>query len=105
MTELPKRELLERKLHKVVESARGWLGAKPVEGNTEYRGHQFGVMNALRERPLVPSSKGLKKFKKFFPDLPYGQLIIYAGDISQSRTDVKVITVNRFSELLESIDP
>ncbi len=49
--------------------------------------------------------KGLKKFKKFFPDLPYGQLIIYAGDISQNRTDVKIITINRFSELLEAIDP
>ena len=48
--------------------------------------------------------KGLKKFKKFFPDLPYGQLIIYAGDTSQNRTDVKIITVNRFSELLERID-
>ena len=48
--------------------------------------------------------KGLKKFKKFFPDLPYGQLIIYAGDTSQNRTDVKIITVNRFSKLLESID-
>jgi len=49
--------------------------------------------------------KGLKKFKKNFPDLPYGQLIIYAGDTSQNRTDVKIITINRFSELLETIDP
>lgn len=49
--------------------------------------------------------KGLKKFKKISPDLPYGQLIIYAGDTSQNRTDVKIITVNRFSKLLESVDP
>jgi len=49
--------------------------------------------------------KGLKKFKKFSPDLPYGQLIIYAGDTSQNRTDVTIITINQFSELLETIDP
>ncbi len=49
--------------------------------------------------------KGLKKFKKFFPDLPYGQLVIYAGDINQNRTDVKIITINQFSKLLETIDP
>ena len=49
--------------------------------------------------------KGLKKFKKYFPDLPYGQLIIYAGDTSQNRTDVKIITINQFSKLLKTIDP
>ena len=36
MTELPKRELLEQKLHKAVEAARKRLGAKPAERNTEY---------------------------------------------------------------------
>ncbi|MEA3417046.1 MAG: PDDEXK nuclease domain-containing protein, partial [Thermodesulfobacteriota bacterium] len=30
MTELPKRELLEQKLHKAVELARKWLEAKPA---------------------------------------------------------------------------
>jgi predicted AAA+ superfamily ATPase len=49
--------------------------------------------------------KGLKIFKKVFPDLPYGQLVIYAGDKSQKRTDVKVININRFSQVLETIDP
>ena len=33
MTELPKRELLEQKLHKAVEIARICLGAKPTNGN------------------------------------------------------------------------
>jgi hypothetical protein len=37
MTELPKRELLEQKLHKAVEMARKRLEAKPIEDNTEYR--------------------------------------------------------------------
>ena len=37
MTELPKRELLEQKLHKAVELARKWLEAKPANGNTGYR--------------------------------------------------------------------
>jgi len=35
MTELPKRELLEQKLHKAVELALKRLEAKPAEGNTE----------------------------------------------------------------------
>ena len=46
-----------------------------------------------------------KSLKKFFPDLPLGQLVIYAGDINQDRTDVKIITINRFSKILETIDP
>ena len=37
MTELPKRELLEQKLHKAVESAWERLEAKAAEGNAEYR--------------------------------------------------------------------
>jgi len=37
MTELPKRELLEQKLHKAVELARKRLEAKSMEGNTEYK--------------------------------------------------------------------
>jgi hypothetical protein len=37
MTELPKRELLEQKLHKAVESAWKRLEAKPMESNTEYK--------------------------------------------------------------------
>jgi lipopolysaccharide biosynthesis regulator YciM len=37
MTELPKRELLEHKLHKTVELARKRLEADPTERNTEYR--------------------------------------------------------------------
>ena len=49
--------------------------------------------------------KGLKKFKKSFPDLPYGQLLIYAGDMKQDRTDVKIININHFSNELEIIDP
>jgi lipopolysaccharide biosynthesis regulator YciM len=34
MTELPKRELLEQKLHKAVELARKRLEIKPANGNT-----------------------------------------------------------------------
>ena len=49
--------------------------------------------------------KGFKIFKKVIPDLPYGQLVIYAGDKGQKRTDVKVININRFSQVLETIDP
>ena len=37
MTELPKRELLEQKLHKAVELARKRLEAEPTERNTEYK--------------------------------------------------------------------
>ncbi len=37
MTELPKRELLEQKLHKAVELARKRLKAKPDHRNTEYK--------------------------------------------------------------------
>ena len=48
---------------------------------------------------------GLKKFKRNFPDLPFGELLIYAGDISQNRTDSKVFNVNKFSRFLETIDP
>ncbi|MEA3359156.1 MAG: ATP-binding protein [Thermodesulfobacteriota bacterium] len=49
--------------------------------------------------------KGLKKFKKFFPDLPYGQLIIYAGDINQNRTDVGILNIKQFAKFLETVDP
>jgi len=35
MTELPKRALLEKKLHKAVELARKRLETKPAESNTE----------------------------------------------------------------------
>jgi len=49
--------------------------------------------------------KGLQKFKKIFPDLPYGQVIIYGGDTIQDRTDVRIITIDRFSKALEDIDP
>jgi len=49
--------------------------------------------------------KGFKIFKKVFPDLPYGQLVIYAGDKSRDRTDFKVININGFSQVLETIDP
>ena len=48
--------------------------------------------------------KGFKKFQKIFPDLPYGQVIVYGGDTIQDRTDVRIITVDRFSKLLETID-
>ena len=37
MAELPKRELLEQKLHKAVELARKRLEAKPDHRNTEYK--------------------------------------------------------------------
>jgi len=37
MTELPKRELLEQKLHKSVELARKRLEAKPTQRNAEYK--------------------------------------------------------------------
>ena len=37
MTELPKRELLEQKLHRAVESARKRLEVKPAKRNTEYK--------------------------------------------------------------------
>ena len=37
VTELPKRELLEQKLHKAVEMARRRLEAEPAERNTEYK--------------------------------------------------------------------
>ena len=37
MTELPKRELLEQKLHKAVELARKRLEVKPADCNTVYK--------------------------------------------------------------------
>jgi hypothetical protein len=37
MTDLPKRELLEQKLHKAVELARERLEAEPIEDNTGYK--------------------------------------------------------------------
>ena len=37
MTERPKRELLEQKLHKAGELARKRLEAKPAKRNTEYK--------------------------------------------------------------------
>lgn len=49
--------------------------------------------------------KGLKRFAKLFPNLPYGQLIVYAGDMVQERTDVSILTLDRFSKFLETIDP
>ena len=45
MTELPKRELLEQKLHKAGELARKRLEVKPAECNTEYKWCQRDKMN------------------------------------------------------------
>ena len=74
MTELPKRELLEQKLHKAVELARKQLEVKPTESNTEYKWFQLyktvsgieihGYFNLLRElneeKKIMPV--GSKKF-------------------------------------------
>jgi len=49
--------------------------------------------------------RGLKRFSRLFPELPYGQLVIYAGEMIQERTGVKIITIDRFSRLLETVDP
>ena len=49
--------------------------------------------------------KGLKKFKEVFQDLPFGELLIYAGDMSQERTGVKVLNIRKFSEFLRTVDP
>ena len=49
--------------------------------------------------------KGLKRFKEVFQDLPFGELLIYAGDISQERTGVKVLNIRKFSKFLRTVDP
>lgn len=49
--------------------------------------------------------KGLKSFKKIFPDLPHGGLLIYAGDISQPRTDVRILNIKQLAKFLETVDP
>ena len=48
--------------------------------------------------------KGLKRFRRVFQDLPFGELVIYAGDMIQNRTGVKVFNVMRFSGFLRTLD-
>ncbi|MDY7037453.1 MAG: hypothetical protein SV375_14980 [Thermodesulfobacteriota bacterium] len=49
--------------------------------------------------------KGFEIYKGVFQDLPFGELLIYAGNIIQGRTGVRVLDIKNFSKFLKIVDP
>jgi uncharacterized protein len=48
--------------------------------------------------------KGLNVLKKVFPDYPLGRLIIYAGQQTESRDDIKIIPFYKTTNYLQEVD-
>jgi len=48
--------------------------------------------------------KGLRTFAKLFPDLPHGQLLVYAGAESQQRSEVSIISVFQLADFLAKLE-
>ena len=47
---------------------------------------------------------GLKHFEKVFPQSPYGRFVVYPGDETQQRSDVKVINYMHLTREIKSLE-
>lgn len=47
--------------------------------------------------------KNFSVFEKIKPELPYGKLIIYGGDRTESRSEIRIIPVSEISNILDTV--
>jgi len=69
----------------------------------EFGAHLFPVEIKAGATVVPDYFRGLKRFSRVFPQLPFGGAVVYGGDDVQLRTDAKVYPAVKVHDLLESI--